>query len=275
MAGEGEIRVEKRNRPEGGQVAFVSIAAAHRLNLLDPPLMRRFAEVMAALSDDGTLRAVVLAGAAPRPFVGGADIRTMAAIPDAEAARAFIELVHGTCRAVRDCPVPVIARIEGYALGAGLELAAACDLRIAADDARFGMPEVRVGIPSVVEAALLPALIGWGRTRRLLLLGEMIGATEALEWGLVERVAPAAGLDAAVEEWLGHLAAAGPLAIRSQKALMREWENLPTDRAIAAGVEAFAASWRSDEPARMMQGFLDRPRSGPSPGGGVGDAGGA
>ena len=148
-----------------------------------------------------------------RPFVGGADIREMAALRDAEGARAFIELVHGCCRAVRDCPVPVVARIEGFALGAGLELAAACDLRIAAADARFGMPEVRVGIPSVVEAALLPALIGWGRARRLLLLGEMIGAAEALEWGLVERVAPASGLDAAVAEWLGHLGAAGPLAL--------------------------------------------------------------
>jgi enoyl-CoA hydratase/carnithine racemase len=230
------------------------------MNLLDDALMRRFVDAMAALSAEDGLRAVVLAGAAPRPFVGGADIRRMAAIPDAEAARAFIGLVHGSCRAVRDCPVPVIARIEGYALGAGLELAAACDLRIAADDARFGMPEVRVGIPSVVEAALLPALVGWGRARRLLLLGEIIGAAEALEWGLVERVVPASGLDAAVEEWLGHLDAAGPLALRAQKALMREWENLPTDRAVAAGVEAFARSWRSDEPARMMRRFLERSR---------------
>lgn len=262
IGGEGDVRVELRDLPEGGRVAFVGIAAAHRLNLLDTALMRRFAEAIGALSGDDGLRAVVLAGAAPRPFVGGADIREMGAIPDQAAARAFIELVHGCCRAVRDCPVPVIARIEGYALGAGLELAAACDLRIAADDARFGMPEVRVGIPSVVEAALLPGLIGWGRTRRLLLLGEMIGAAEALEWGLVERVAPAGELDVAVAEWLGHLGAAGPLALRAQKALMREWENLPIDRAVAAGVDAFAASWRSDEPARMMRGFLQRPRPG-------------
>ena len=112
----------------------------------------------------------------------------MAGLEDGEAARAFITLVHGCCRAVRDCPVPVIGRLGGWTLGAGLELAAACDLRIAAEHAQFGMPEVRVGIPSVVEAALLPGLIGWGRTRRLLLLGETIGAAEALAWGLVEQV---------------------------------------------------------------------------------------
>lgn len=85
--------------------------------------------------------------------------------------------------------------------------------------------------------------------------------------GLVERVAPATGLDAAVEEWLGLLDMAGPLALRAQKALMREWENLPTDRAVAAGIEAFAASWRSDEPERMMRRFLHRPRSGATGGG--------
>ena len=209
----------------------------------------------------------LLGGGTGRPFVGGADIRAMAALRDADEAREFILLVHGCCRAVRDCPVPVLARIEGYALGAGLELAAACDLRIAGEDARFGMPEVRVGIPSVVEAALLPSLIGWGRTRRLLLLGEIIGAAEALEWGLVERVAPASGLDGAVEEWLAHLDAAGPLALRSQKALMRRWENLPADAAIAAGVDAFAGAWASDEPVRMMRRFLDRPRPGAPAGG--------
>lgn len=91
-------------------------------------------------------------------------------------------LVHETCAAFRDLPVPVLARIEGYVLGAGLEVAASCDLRLTAADARFGMPEVLIGIPSVVEAALLPTLIGWGRARRLLLTGETITANQALAW---------------------------------------------------------------------------------------------
>jgi enoyl-CoA hydratase/carnithine racemase len=161
---------------------------------------------------------------------------------------------------VRDCPVPVIGRINGWTLGAGLELAAACDMRIAATTARFGMPEVRVGIPSVVEAALLPGLIGWGRTRRLLLLAETIDAAEAERWGLVERVVAPEALDAAVAEWIDHLCAAGPLAIRNQKALIRQWEGLPVGEAIAAGIPAFARAWDTEEPRRMMRGFLERRR---------------
>jgi enoyl-CoA hydratase len=256
----GEVLVALEARPEGGRVARVTIAHEAKLNTLNAPLMRRLAAAVGALSAEEDLRAVVLTGAGPKAFVGGADIGEMAAIPDGAAATAFIGLVHGCCAAVRDCPVPVLARVNGWALGAGLELAAACDLRIAAATARFGMPEVRVGIPSVVEAALLPGLIGWGRTRRLLLLGETIDAAEAERWGLVERVAAAGALDAAVEEWLSHLCAAGPQAIRGQKALIRRWEDLPTGEAVAAGIAAFARAWDTEEPRRMMRGFLDRRR---------------
>ena len=196
----GEIRVDIREAPATGRVATVTIAHEAKLNTLNPDLMREFAAAMATLSADAALHAAVLTGAGPKSFVGGADITVMAGLEDGEAARSFITLVHGCCRAVRDCPVPVIARLGGWTLGAGLELAAACDLRIAAGHAQFGMPEVRVGIPSVVEAALLPGLIGWGRTRRLLLLGETIGAAEALAWGLVEQVVPADQLDVGVED---------------------------------------------------------------------------
>ena len=134
-----------------------------------------------------------------------------------QAREAFITLVHRTCDCLRELPVPVIARVNGYALGAGLEVAAACDLRVASSNAVFGMPEVKVGIPSVVEAALLPGLIGWGRTRELLLFGENIDAATALAWGLVEQVVAPAELDAAVEARLDALLSAGPQAVRLQK----------------------------------------------------------
>ena len=257
----GEIRVDIREAPETGRVAFVTIAHEAKLNTLNPDLMREFVAAMARLSADAALHAAVLTGAGPKAFVGGADIAAMAGLEDGEAARAFITLVHGCCRAVRDCPVPVIARINGWTLGAGLELAAACDMRIAADHAQFGMPEVRVGIPSVVEAALLPGLIGWGRIRRLLLLAETIGAVEAETWGLVERVVPQDRLDAAVMEALGHLGAAGRQALRLQKRLVRQWEDLPLAEAVAAGIPAFAASWQTEEPRRMLGAFRHRRRA--------------
>ena len=259
----GEIRLVVEETAKTGKVAFVTIAHEQKLNTLNPDLMREFVSIMARVASDDGFQAVVLTGAGSKAFVGGADIGAMAAIDDAAAAEAFISLVHGCCHAVRSCPMPVVARINGWTLGAGLELAAACDLRLAASTARFGMPEVKVGIPSVVEAALLPGLIGWGRTRRLLMLGETISAAEAAGWGLIEKVVAPENLDAAISDWLCHLGAAGRQALRLQKALIRRWEDLPVAQAIAAGVPAFAAAWASDEPRRMMRQFVDRPRQQP------------
>src|SRR5438045_9453273 len=101
----------------------------------------------------------------------------MAAL-DKSSARGFIARLHAASAALRQLPVPVIARINGYCLGAGLEIAASCDLRVAADHSTFGMPEVRVGIPSVIEAALLPCLIGWGKAAELIYTGESVSAAQ-------------------------------------------------------------------------------------------------
>src|SRR5207249_273572 len=133
--------------------------------------------------------------------------------------------------------------IDGYALGAGLGLAWACDRRVARERAIFGMPEVRIGIPSVVEAALLPKLIGQGRARRLLLTGETIGADEALSWGLVDAVAPPGDLDDAVERLACSILAAGPQAVRLQKSLILEWEELPIAAAIERGIDCFVGAF--------------------------------
>ncbi len=252
---EGEVRLELRESRATGRVAWLTLAREAKLNTLTPGLMRGFIAQVEALAADPLLRAVVVTGAGPKAFVGGADITVMAGLQDGDQARAFITLVHGCCDVLRRLPVPVIGRVNGYCLGAGLELAAACDLRIAADSAKFGMPEVRVGIPSVVEAALLPGLIGWGRTRRLLLLAETLDAATMAEWGFLERVVPAGQLDAAVEEWLALLGKAGPQAIRNQKALIRAWEDLPLAQAVQAGIPAFAASWNTPEPVTMLGSF--------------------
>jgi enoyl-CoA hydratase len=207
------------------------------------------------LAIDASLRAVVLRGAGERVFIGGADIAEMAAL-DAASARTFITLVHRSCDVFRRLPVPVIARIQGYVFGAGVEVAAACDMRVAAVGSRFGMPEVRLGVPSVVEAALLPQLIGWGRTRQLLLTGDTIDAETAHAWGLVEELVPADRLDATVERLIASILDSGPRAIRSQKALIAAWEDLPLREAIQRGVDSFVDAWDSDEPRRRMQAFL-------------------
>ena len=252
----GEVQVELM-LSDDGRVATVTVDHPTRANSMNRALLDRLAKALEDLGRDGALRAVVLTAAGERSFIGGADVREMAVL-DPDTARTFINAIHRVCTAIRDLPVPVIARINGTCLGAGLEIAAACDLRIAADHAIFGMPEVRLGIPSVVEAALLPMLVGWGRTRQMLLLGETFGAEQAASWGLVERTATLPGLDVAVEEWLKALLAAAPGAIRAQKALMRQWEDLPIREAIQAGVDAFSDSYRTGEPAAAMVKFLER-----------------
>ncbi len=246
-------RLEEHPR---GRIAFVAIDNPKKLNSLSSEVMGQFTEALRHLSADPGLRAVVLSGAGGKAFIGGASIDEMAQVASPEAAKVFILKVHGCCQAIRDMPCPVIAAIDGWCLGAGLELAAACDMRLCSDQAQFGMPEVRLGIPSVVEAALLPGLIGWGRTRRILMTGEIFGADEALAWGFVEEVYLQATLELGVQDLLEKLLAAEPHAVRRQKALIRQWEDLPLSGAIAAGVEAFADSWTTDEPARAMARYL-------------------
>lgn len=141
-----------------------------------------------------------------------------------------------------------------------MEVAAACDMRIATLDAQFGMPEVAVGIPSVIEAALLPRLIGWGRTSEILMTGRVFGAQEALDMHFVESAVPDDELDSALATWTDAILNGGPLAIRAQKRLMLRWEELIPNEAIQAGIDAFAESYESDEPRRYTQKFINRKR---------------
>jgi enoyl-CoA hydratase len=241
-------------------VGHVTVANPGKLNILGRALMSDLIAATADLAATTRLRAVVLRGDGDRAFIGGADISEMAEL-DATSARVFISQLHEVCDGLRRLPVPVVARIDGYALGAGLEIAAACDLRIASVRAVFGMPEVRVGIPSVIEAALLPTLIGWGRTRRLLLTGESISADEAQLWGLVERVVPAASLDDAVSETVAAILACGGNALRLQKELITYWEDHTVSQNVARGIASFAEAWESDEPRRLMRDFLAAKRA--------------
>jgi len=250
------LRIDERT---GGSVAFVTIDNRAKLNTLDRALMAEFIAKVDALAARDELRAMVLTSAGDKAFIGGASIPEMAAL-DRNTARDFITLVHRTCDCLRRLPVPVIARIDGFALGAGLEVAVSCDLRVATTRAKFGMPETKVGIPSVVEAALIPQLIGYGRARELLMLGEIIDAETALHWGLIERMVAPDALDREVETIIAALFTAGAQAVRQQKALMQQWEKLPIDAAIQAGIDAFARAFETDEPKRMLSAFVNRQR---------------
>ncbi len=253
-----DCRIERRG--EGGEVAWVTLDYRARLNILNSPLILQLTERFRSLRDRPELRAAVLAGAGERAFIGGADINEMMGL-DRFSAEGFITRLHELCATIRALPVPVIAGIRGYCLGAGLEIAASCDLRVASRDSTFGMPEVRVGIPSVIEAALLPRMIGWGRASRLLLTGDMISAEEAGRWGLVEAVVEAERLEATVEAWLESIFRCGAQAVRLQKALLTEWENLALPAAIERGIRAFGEAYRGAEPRMMMEAFINRQRA--------------
>ena len=243
-----------------GRVAFVTVDNRRRLNCLSTPLILELTAAFAKLGKEEGLRTVVLTGAGDRAFIGGADLNELAGL-NPDSARLFITRLHQACRAIRDCPVPVIGRIGGFCLGAGLEVAASCDFRAAAETAQFGMPEVHVGIPSVIEAALLPGLIGWGRTREMLLTGAMFSAAEALAMGLVQRVTPAAELDAAVDAWLAAICRATPAAIRSQKALISRWQRVSVEEGIYAGIDALSEAYKTGEPREAIEAFFARRRA--------------
>jgi enoyl-CoA hydratase len=240
-------------------VVRLTICNAGSLNILGSPVIHALCQGLKTLAADEQIRVLAIAGQSEKSMIGGADIKEMAKL-DRASAEGFITGLRDLCEAVRTFPSPVIARMPGWCLGGGLEVAAACDFRIAAHDAKFGMPEVKVGIPSVIHAAMLPRLIGWGRARWLVMTAEIIDAPTALAWGLVDVVAPQGGLDAAVERTIATLLECGPQALRTQKALLRQWEELPLTESVNLSIGVFGQSFLTDEPKRMMQAFIDRKR---------------
>jgi enoyl-CoA hydratase len=230
-------------------LARVFLDRVQKANALDWDLLSELLFAVNNLRNDESVRAVVLGGQG-KTFCAGADVTVMSAL-NHETSRKFITLIHEICAAIRALPVPVLARLQGAVIGAGLEIAAACDLRIAAPGTRFLMPEVRLGIPSVVEAALLPRLIGSGRAAWLVLTGEAIDAARAYEWGLIEEVA--ADLDASIEKTVKSLVAGDRAALRAQKELLQQWEEAPLSASIGASIERFAQSFATHNPVERLR----------------------
>jgi enoyl-CoA hydratase len=204
-----------------------------KANALNSAALEALASRFEKLAGEENLRVVVLAGRG-KTFCGGADVEELRSL-DSSSAGPFIEKIHRVCKAIRALPVPVIAQLHGAVIGAGLEIAASCDLRIAAEGTKFVMPEVRLAIPSVVEAALLPRLMGSGRAAWLVLTGEAIDAQKALQWGLVEEI----GGEAAVNQLVQKLLAADRQALKMQKQLLQLWDEAPLATSVAASIQLF------------------------------------
>lgn len=242
-----------------GQIAMVTVNNQRKLNTLNSTVISELDAAFDQLSRQKDVAAVILTGGGEKAFIGGADISEMATLTP-ESARSFITRMHHVCQKVRFLEIPVIARVNGYSLGAGMELAASCDMIIACEKAVFGMPEVRIGVPSVIDAALLPSIIGVNRARDLVLTGRTWSAREAFEAGLVQRLCNDDALDREVDTAIEEILLSGREAIRLQKQLCNDWENNPLSTGIQLGIDAFAKSFTTDEPATLMQQFLNRAR---------------
>jgi enoyl-CoA hydratase/carnithine racemase len=214
-------------------LATVTLNRPAALNALSRDLGALLTARLGELRDRPDLRVVVLRGAGERAFCTGADLKERAGLTPAERGEHT-----GSIAAAADLlaalPVPTIAAIRGYALAGGLELALACDIRIAADDAIFGLTEVRIGIfPGAGGPVRLPRIVGPGKARELIFSGRRIDAAEALACGLVERVVPVPAFDEVVTTLAGEIRDAAPLAVRAVKRVLNQAQDVPLPAALA------------------------------------------
>jgi len=215
------------------QVATVVLNRPEAMNAIDPETQSELLDCWQRIREDDDVRVAILTGAGERAFCTGSDLKKTMPPSESYASLAF---GRGDIDVASQLATdkPVICAINGYALGGGLEMALACDIRIAADHARFGLPEVRVGsIPGAGGTQRLPRTIGASDAMLLLLTGDHIDATEALRLGIVSRVVPFADLRGEAEAIAGRIAANAPLAVRAVKRLVRQGQSLPLDVAIA------------------------------------------
>jgi enoyl-CoA hydratase/carnithine racemase len=212
---------------QGGQIITVTINRPAARNALSRRLASELISVFDALAADDQVRAVVLTGAGDRAFCAGADLRERRQMSAAERT-AHTELIADLADRVAALPVPVIAAVRGYALAGGAELALACDLRVAATDAVFGFPEVRLGMfPGAGGVYRLPRLVGLGLARELLFTGRQVPAAEALRRGLVDQVVSPSDLSQVAAGLAQSIAANAPLAVRAVKRALAASSGLP------------------------------------------------
>ena len=240
-----------------GSTAVMSLEGRTDLNLLGLELFQRLNDGLDEVAADANIRTLVLQGAGERAFSAGVDLHEMRCLTP-QTAEEFIRTPHRAIRKVLTLPIPAIAAINGPCLGGALELVLACDLRIASEDSIFGLPEVLVGVPSVIEASLLPKTIGLGRARRLIMTGESIMSQAALDMGLVDRVVPNDTLNAAALEAAEKFRNISPQVLAAQKDIIVKWLELGDEQAAEYSIKVFALGFTSSYPQEAMSAFLEK-----------------
>ena len=238
-------------------IAILSIDGRTHLNLLGPAVFQALHQRVEECGEDDTVRAIILRGAGERAFSAGVDLHEMKDLTPLTAEK-FIRSLHRAARILLDVPVPVVAAIQGPCLGGALELALAADIRIASDDAIMGLPEVRVGLPSVIEASLLPPTVGLGRARKMLLTGETVDAAEALRIGLVDEVTEHDKVqDKAMNTAREFLGMARPV-LAAQKDIVARWLELGEAESAEYTIKTFALGFATPYPHEAMSAFLEK-----------------
>ena len=246
------VSVERRDG-----IATLSMDGRTHLNLLGPAVFRELRDRVEECGKDNGVRAIILRGAGERAFSAGVDLREMKDLTPLTAEQ-FIRSLHRAARILVDVPVPVVAAIQGPCLGGALELALAADIRIASADAIFGLPEVRVGLPSVIEASLLPPTVGLGRARKMLLTGETVDAAEAHRIGLVDEVVEHEQVNTrAMDTAREFLGMARPV-LAAQKDIVAKWLELGEAESAEYTIKAFALGFATPYPHEAMTAFLEK-----------------
>jgi enoyl-CoA hydratase len=239
-------------------VARLTVNRPDKLNALNAIVIAELGDAVTRVETDSAVRGVLITGAGSKSFVAGADISELTeqgAIGGRQRALAGQQVF----RRLEHCGKPVIAAINGFALGGGLELALACHLRVASDSARLGQPEVKLGIaPGYGGTVRLPRLVGKARALELLLTGEMIDAQEALRIGLVNRVVPAERLASESEALLRSVLANGPLAVRACLELVEAGLGTGLDEALLLEANYFGLLSATDDMREGTRAFLEK-----------------
>lgn len=242
---------------ERGQVAVMTISAPRSLNALNTTILNEIDEYLDEV-ENGNFRCLVITGDGEKSFVAGADISEMATL-GAQQGETFGKHGADVFRRIETLPCPVIAAVNGFALGGGCELAMACDIRICSDNARFGQPEVGLGIiPGFSGTVRLARLVGMGMAKQLIYTGKPIKADEALRIGLVNAVVPQAELMAKAMELANQIAANAPLAVSAAKLCINTEYDMPAEEAIAFESRAFGLCFNTEDQKQGMKAFLEK-----------------